>query len=139
MEIRQAILDSKIIVVDDSYIARKMLCAMLKKMGFTNYVDPETSIEAWELIAEAQLGEKPFDLVITDLNMPGLDGMDLVEKIKEDELSKDLKVMVISGDADQIIINVIKSMGAEDYLVKPVKMEELGTAIVNVLDVKQAA
>jgi two-component system chemotaxis response regulator CheY len=117
--------NKKIIVVEDSAFARLMVCGKLKKLGYKNIAMPETSVEAWELIAQAQLSDFPYDLVITDLNMPDLDGMELIEKIKSDPLSESLKVLVISADADQIIINVTLGLGALGYLTKPVEKSDL--------------
>jgi len=98
---------------------------MLKKHGFTNIVLPDTSIEAWEKIANGVLSDDPFELVLTDLNMPGLDGMDLISKIKEDPMSAHIRVIVISADADDSVIGIVKTLGALVYLTKPVVFKEL--------------
>jgi putative two-component system response regulator len=133
--------NKKIIVVEDSAFARLMVCGKLKKLGYKNITMPDTSVEAWEQIADAQLSDYPFDLVITDLNMPDLDGMDLIEKIKSDPLSESLKIIVISADADEIIIKVTLSMGALGYLTKPVEEKDLKDMVHSALslDVSSAA
>ncbi|MBT4790994.1 MAG: response regulator [Halobacteriovoraceae bacterium] len=127
------VLNHKIIIVEDNEFSRILVVSKLKKHGFTNLSYPESSVEAWEQIAEAQLSDEPFDLVITDLNMPDLDGMDLISKIKEDPFSESIKVMVISADADQYIIDITKSLGAVAYMTKPVVEEELVAVVEAVL------
>ena len=97
----------------------------LQKHGYHNLFAPESSPEAWEMIAEATLSDEPFDLVITDLNMPDFDGMDMISQIKDDPLSKDLKIIVVSADADQNIIDICMTMGALAYITKPIVPKEL--------------
>ena len=127
---------SKIIVIEDSEFARAVLVTQLKKIGYTNITAPSGSVESWELIADGHATGDPYDLVITDLNMLDLDGMDLISKIKEDQISKNQKIVVISADADKVIINVAYSMGILGYLVKPVEIEELEVAVKDALNGK---
>lgn len=119
------VLSKKIIIVEDNEFSRVLITVKLKKHGFTNLTAPESSVEAWEAIAQATLSDEPFELVLTDLNMPDLDGMDLIGKIKEDPMSESLKIIVISADADKFIVDICKSMGALAYITKPIVPEEL--------------
>jgi two-component system chemotaxis response regulator CheY len=119
------LLKSKIMIVEDNEFSRALVTIKLQKHGYVNLTAPESSVEAWEAIAEATLSDEPFDLVLTDLNMPDLDGMDLIGKIKEDPMSESLKIIVISADADKFIIDICMSMGALAYITKPVVPEEL--------------
>ena len=125
--------ESKLIIIEDSSFARATLYSQLKSLGYKNIDIPEDSSEGWELIAEKTVDGEPYDLIITDLNMPGLDGMDLIEKIKFDPGSSSLKVLVISADADEIIIHTVMKMGIEDYLVKPVATEDLDKTLKEIL------
>lgn len=127
-------LKSKIMLVEDSEFSRATLKTMLKRFGFENITSPETSIEAWETIAQAQLDDEPFDLVITDLNMPGFDGVDLISRIKEDPMSADQKIIVISADADKGIKSICKSLGVLAYFTKPPKPENLNEVLVAILE-----
>ena len=120
-------------IIDDNEFSRVLISVKLKKHGFHNLTIPDTSIDAWNDIANGHLSDKPFDLVITDLNMPGLDGMDLISKIKDDPLSEDLDIIVISADADQTIIKITKTLGACAYLVKPFITAELLAVVEAVL------
>jgi CheY-like chemotaxis protein len=126
--------NKKIIVVEDSEFSRLILKSHLKKIGYLNVDLPGGSVEAWELIATAHLEGNPYDLVITDLNMPELDGIDLIEKIKEDPISCDQDIMVITADADPVIKSAVLKMGALKYLIKPVSRDQLNTCLEEIFD-----
>ena len=128
------VFEKKIMIIDDNNFSRQLLAIKLKKDGFKALHIPDTSVEAWEQIAHAQLSNDPFHLIITDLNMPDLDGMELISKIKEDELIKSLKVIVVSADADQIIQDITLNLGASAYLVKPVVPKEFIAVVKAVLN-----
>ncbi|MCB0745376.1 MAG: response regulator [Ignavibacteriae bacterium] len=127
------LVEKKIMIVDDNEFSRVLILTKLKKHGYKNITTPETSIEAWDLIANAVVLGESFDLIITDLNMPHLDGMELITKIKEDPMSADTKIIVVSADADQVIKNITLSLGAAAYLVKPVVPKELVSVVEAVL------
>ena len=127
------ILQSKLIIIEDSAFSRVALVNLLESIGYTNIDTPEDSAEGWDMIAQSLVEDEAYDLVITDLNMPGIDGMDLIEKIKSDPGSAHLKILVISADADKVIIDTVLKMGAEDYLVKPPKKSDLKKTIENIL------
>lgn len=118
-------LDKKILIVDDIPMSVAYLMKQLKGLGYTNIIEFTDSVEAWEAFAEAQLSDQPFDLVMTDLNMPGLDGMDFIAQIKNDEMSKDTKIIVVSGDHDPLVIDEAIEKGVAEYITKPVNAEEL--------------
>lgn len=126
-------LESKIMLVEDSDFSRAMIVTMLKKMGLQNITCPETSIEAWEMIAQAQLDDEPFDLIITDLNMPGFDGVDLIARIKEDPMSSKQKIIVVSADADAGVKSICKALGVIAYFTKPPNYESFEEVILAIL------
>ena len=115
----------KILIVDDSSMSLTFLKSALSKLGFTNVEAFLDSVEAWESFAEAQISDEPFDLILTDLNMPGLDGMDFVSQIKNDEMSKETKIVVISADADPLVIDEAMNKGVIEYIVKPINLDIL--------------
>ncbi len=125
---------SKIIIVEDNEFSRYLVYTKLKRAGYEYLEIPESSVEAWEDIAEATVLGEPYDLVITDLNMPDLDGMDLISKIKEDPMSTEIKIIVISADAEQAIIDICMTLGAVAYMSKPVVESELLAVVEAVLN-----
>lgn len=129
--------DKNILVVEDSEVGRHLVLQVLTELGYTNVTAPETSVEAWDLIAQTTLDEKPFDLILTDLNMPDLDGMDLILNIKKDKLSENLKVIVISAEADPKIVELLKEIGIVGYFSKPVKKDHFKITLENVFSDKE--
>jgi DNA-binding NtrC family response regulator len=117
---------SKILVVDDEPGVRNLLKTMLLRKGY--------SAEAVDSGDQAlvRLREAHFDLVITDLRMPGLPGEELVAQLKRDQPS--LPVVVISAyGGTQSVVEVVKR-GAEDYLAKPFKQEDLELVVFKALE-----
>ena len=125
--------EKKIMIIEDNEFSRVLITTKLKKNGFKNLSVYGSSVEAWEEIARTVLVDNPFDLIITDLNMPDLDGMDLISKIKDDPLSVKLKIIVVSADADQFIIDFVLALGACAYLVKPFLTNEMVAVVEAVL------
>lgn len=107
----------KVLVVDDEMIMRNFLSEALKRKGI-DVTTAETGQKALALLEEGS-----FDLVITDMKMPGITGMDVVRKAKE--ISPNTLVIVIT--AYGTIENAIEAMrsGAFDYLIKPFAIENL--------------
>jgi two-component system, NtrC family, response regulator AtoC len=107
----------KVLVVDDEIIMRNFLSEALKRKGI-DVTTVETGQKAFGIIEEGS-----FDMVITDMKMPGITGMDVVRKVKE--LSPNTLVIVIT--AHGTIENAIEAMraGAFDYMIKPFSIENL--------------
>lgn len=122
----------KVIVIDDSSFARAMNSTQLKRLGVEKVDMPEDAAEGWDMITQALLNDEPYDLIITDINMPEIDGFDLMDRIKSDPMSESLKVIVISADADTFMQDAAKASGALAYLVKPVSSKVLEEALVKI-------
>lgn len=104
----------RILVVDDSRTLRKILVRELNSLGLENIVEAADGMEALAIV-----DRESVDLMLLDMEMPELDGLGVLERIKSSEMTNALPVIVISG-ADQLE-NTIRciEMGAEDYLPKP--------------------
>ncbi|MDD5261274.1 MAG: response regulator [Methylacidiphilales bacterium] len=102
-----------ILLVDDSPTVRKMQEAQLRKLGFrvTTACDGQEALEA--------LAQGNFDLVITDLEMPNLDGTGLVQRIRENPQWTDLPVVLVTSRAGEQELHELKQMGATACLQKP--------------------
>ena len=116
----------QILVVEDSKPLREMLVHVLK--------DEQTHADSAKDGKEAldRYYNAPYDLIITDLNMPEVTGIELIKKIREqDDL---VEFIIITGYASlESAVEAIKA-GAFDYIVKPFKVEELKVAVRNVRD-----
>jgi DNA-binding NtrC family response regulator len=112
----------KVLLVDDEPDVRKSLCAFLSKLGH------QVTGAANGLEGLREFHSRPFDLVITDIRMPGMDGLELLQRIKEIERSP-VDVIVITGHGD--MENAIRALkyGAFDYLQKPINVREMAITI----------
>ncbi len=105
---------AEILVVDDDDIIRETLCELLSE----DYAC-QTAATAEEALAK--LESQPFDVVLTDVSMPGLSGLDLLNRVVK--LYPGTPVIIVSGLSDQEQAQSLMGMGAFDYLLKPFRLE----------------
>ena len=105
---------AEILVVDDDDIIRETLCELLSE----DYAC-QTAATAEEALAK--LESQPFDVVLTDVSMPGLSGLDLLNRVVK--LYPGTPVIIVSGLSDQEQAQSLMAMGAFDYLLKPFRLE----------------
>ncbi len=112
----------KILVVDDAFFIRKVLKDILNDIGYTNVLEAADGLAAVEMYKK----NKP-DLITLDINMPKMDGMQALKKLKS--IDPKVKVlMVTSVEQKHIVHNAIK-LGAKDYIVKPFNRSMIGAII----------
>ncbi len=104
----------KFLVVDDFSTMRRIVRNLLKELGFTNVDEAEDG-----LIALQKLNTLPFDFVVTDWNMPNMDGLTLLQKIRATPSLKHLPVLMITAEAKKENIIAAAQAGASGYIVKP--------------------
>ena len=109
-----------ILVVDDDDVIRDTLCELLSLEHSCQTVD---TVEA----ALARLEAKPFDVVLTDISMPGLSGMELLHRVLK--LYPGTPVIMISGLSDEEQAHNLISQGAFDYLLKPFRLEAVEDSV----------
>ena len=106
--------DLRILVVDDFSATRTILINQLSNLGYSNTVVSEDGFSAL-----ARLKSALFDLVVTDLNMSDMSGLDLLKKIRTDSELKHIPVLMItSEDLQGNIVTAIKA-GLNDYIFRP--------------------
>lgn len=112
-------MSQSVLVVDDEPTARSMLRLILVRAGY--YVrEAKDGYEALEAVKR----EMP-DLMILDIMMPGIDGFAVCEALRNEDKSADLPIIMLSARADAESINRGLSVGATEYLTKPVTPDEL--------------
>jgi two-component system response regulator PilR (NtrC family) len=116
----------KILVSDDELSMRQFLEILLKKEGH-QVVCAGDGQEAW-----ARFQAEPFDLVISDIKMPKMDGLELLRKVKEQRPA--LAVIMVTAYASPEDAIAAMKAGAYDYLTKPFKLEEIKSVIHNALE-----
>ena len=109
----------KILIVDDKSSITNLLAQFLNK----EYI-VETKSDGLEALTWLQKGNIP-DVILTDWQMPEMDGLELIKRLKESGFFKDIPVIVLSSkDSSSDRVECLK-MGAEDYIIKPFNPEEL--------------
>ena len=73
---------AKILIVDDMGTMRKIIKNMLSKMGCKDLSEADDGLPAWDMLVEAKSAGRPFQFIVSDWNMPGLTGLDLLKKIR---------------------------------------------------------
>ncbi|WP_300465442.1 sigma-54 dependent transcriptional regulator [Desulfobacula sp.] len=115
----------RIMIVDDELIVRESLLTWFKKYGH------EVDTAASGLDALEKLKHTPFQVMFVDIKMPGMDGLELLERIKEDY--PDIMVVIITAYGS--IESAVKAMrtGASDYLLKPFKPDQLSLVVERII------
>lgn len=103
-----------ILVVDDFPTMRRIVRTLLKELGFTNVDEAEDGQEAL-----AKLKSGGFELVVSDWNMPNLDGLEMLRHIRADDALKHLPVLMVTAEAKKENIIAAAKAGASGYVVKP--------------------
>ncbi len=104
----------KILIVDDFSTMRRILRGILRQLGLENFVEAENGAEALKMVQEGGI-----DFVVSDWNMPVMDGLDLLKNIRGGEGSKNIPVLMVTAEALKgSVVEAIKA-GANNYVVKP--------------------
>ena len=107
-------IDLKFLVVDDFSTMRRIVRGLLKEMGCTNAEEAEDGVVALNM-----LKAQKFDFVVCDINMPNMNGFDLLSAIKKDDTLKHLPVLMVTAEARKEDIVRAAQDGAAGYIVKP--------------------
>lgn len=119
----------KILAVDDSPTMRRIIINTLKRAGYEDIVEAEDGKDAL-----VKLGENKIDFVITDWNMPEMDGLTLVSHMRQSDDYKSMPVlMVTTRSVKDDIVEALKA-GVNNYIVKPFTPETLKEKIDQVLE-----
>ncbi len=119
----------KVILVDDSGLSRKVQKKVLREVGIEDVIEAKNGLDALRKLEEVDYA---VDLVLTDWNMPGMDGMALIEELRKRGPTKHLPVIVISSEGEEEKIAQAFSVGASSYVTKPFKKEILARKIKGV-------
>ncbi|AZL86200.1 MULTISPECIES: chemotaxis response regulator CheY [Aliivibrio] len=104
----------KILIVDDFSTMRRIVKNLLRDLGFNNTQEADDGLTALPLLKKGG-----FDFVVTDWNMPGMQGIDLLKTIRADGELKHLPVLMITAEAKREQIIEAAQAGVNGYIVKP--------------------
>ncbi len=116
-----------VMTVDDAATMRKMVAFTLRGAGYTvvEAVDGNDAL--------AQLRQRPVDLVITDVNMPGINGIDLVGRIRAMATLRAVPILLLTTESDPDAKNRARAAGATGWIVKPFQPPQLLAVVARVL------
>jgi len=121
-------LELKILLVDDSSSMRRIIRAFLKNKGFSHVLEARDGVEALGIIDSTRV-----DLIVSDLHMPGMDGMTFLEQIKSNSLTRNIGFIMLTVEATQKTMNKALSMDVDSYIVKPVTEKVFAEELVRVI------
>ena len=116
----------KILIVDDDKTTRRLLSLYLKGKGYET-VTAENGLEAME-----KVGTEDINLIVTDLNMPYMDGIELTKTLKSSSWSS-IPIIMVTTEADEEEKKKGKDAGIDDYLVKPASADQINESIKKIL------
>ena len=119
----------KFLVVDDFSTMRRIVRNLLKELGFTNVDEAEDGVVA---LAKLQAGS--FDFVVSDWNMPNMDGLTLLQTVRSDPTLKDLPFLMITAEAKKENIIAAAQAGASGYIVKPFTAATLNEKMIKIFE-----
>jgi two-component system chemotaxis response regulator CheY len=119
----------KFLVVDDFSTMRRIVRNLLKELGFTNVDEAEDGV-----VALAKLQAGGFDFVVSDWNMPNMDGLTLLQTVRSDPTLKNLPFLMITAEAKKENIIAAAQAGASGYIVKPFTAATLNEKMVKIFE-----
>jgi len=124
--------DTRFLVVDDFSTMRRILRNLLKELGFMNVQEAENGVDAL-----AKLRAGTFDFVVSDWNMPNMNGIELLQAIRADARLKHLPVLMVTAEAKRDNIIMAAQAGASGYVVKPFTAATLDEKLMKIFRTMQ--
>lgn len=115
--------DKVVLVVDDSETIRQQVASALERAGFS-VVEAADGVDGLE-----RANQNELCMVILDVNMPRLNGLDMLERLRENPKHQALPVLMLTTEVQQSMIERAKKAGARGWMIKPVKMDQLVSAV----------
>jgi two-component system, chemotaxis family, chemotaxis protein CheY len=131
--------DMKILVIDDMSTMRIIVKNMLKKLGFTNMEQANDGDTAWPMIVEALETDAPFELIVSDWNMPIMTGIDLLRKVRAHEKLKTLPFLMVTAESEQSSVVEAVQAGVSNFVIKPFDEAILKDKIAKIFAANKAA
>jgi len=111
-----------VLIVDDDAFNRQLIISLLSKIPTVEYIEAQNGIEALEILASNSI-----DIILLDLHMPKLNGVDTIKEIKKSIIDSLIPIIIIT--TDEIVMKELYELGANDFLSKPFKLNDLAQKI----------
>jgi len=122
-----------VLIAEDSMLLARLITESIKKAGYDNIIKTENGQEAWDFLCEAKVSGDPIKnhvaCIVTDIEMPQMDGHRLTKLVKEDYILKEIPVVIFSSLIDEAMRDKGERLGADEQLSKP----EIGN-LVSMID-----
>ncbi len=118
----------KVLIVDDTSTSRMLIRDGLEQLGFRNIIFAADGEQALKMMMST-----PAHLVISDFNMPKLDGLQLLQAIRNYKPTANVPFIMLTGKGDASVLTKGKTLGLNNYLTKPIDMGALRKAIESVV------
>lgn len=119
----------KILVVDDMPLMRHVLINMLRKLEFKDLIEATDGVQALQL-----LHQHDFDLVITDLHMPKMDGKSLLNRIRDDQQLQNTPVLMVTCEDNAAEIKEIIAAKVSGFIIKPFSLNILAKQLKKIAE-----
>ncbi|WP_426358490.1 chemotaxis response regulator CheY [Pseudocolwellia sp. HL-MZ19] len=119
----------KVLVVDDFSTMRRIIKNLLRDIGFTNIQEADDGSTALPMLQSSE-----FDFVVTDWNMPGMQGIDLLRAIRADDTLSHIPVLMVTAEAKKEQIVMAAQAGVNGYIVKPFTAATLKTKLDKIFE-----
>lgn len=120
---------TKFLVVDDFSTMRRIVRNLLKELGYTNVDEAEDGV-----LALQKLRSEKFDFVVSDWNMPNMDGLEMLKQIRADATLSSLPVLMVTAEAKKENIIAAAQAGANGYVVKPFTAATLDEKLAKIFE-----
>jgi len=120
----------RILIVDDSSTMRRIIGNVVMQLGFAkdDFDEAEDGVKAWKLLCESH-----YDVILTDWNMPNMNGLDLVKKIRSEGAHQKTPIIMITTEGGKSEVITALKAGVNNYIVKPFNAEVLKEKLDGVL------
>ncbi len=116
------------LVVEDSPTMRQLIVFALSRVKALKVVEADDGVDALK-----KLSQQHFDVLITDINMPMMDGLKLVSMVRKDEVHKDIPIIIITTEGAQEDRQRALSLGANAYITKPIQAPQVISKVKELL------
>ena len=125
----------KAMVIDDQSTMRSILRDYLKKLSIADVVEAEDGKAAFDALVNAAARQAMPDVIICDLYMEGMDGLEFLKKLRNGSVieNNNIPVLILTGESDDLLMEVCMQLGAARVLHKPISVNDLGKEITRIL------
>ncbi len=119
----------KLLVVDDSSTMRRIIKNTLQRLGFDDVLEAEHGVEAWQIMERTP----GINVLITDWNMPEMNGLDLVRKVRAESKYEGMPIIMVTTEGGKAEVITALKAGVNNYIVKPFTPQVLKEKLEDVL------